>query len=179
MIKQRKRKRYKKKNPELQKVVENILSKIDHNNKIEFEYISDGSYAEIYKFNLKSNKLVDNKILKSGNYVLKIFRDPAKDKEINQLTKFSNYGLIPKIFIINKNFIIMKFIEGKTLWKFIEINDSFNRIIFLKIERLIQKYHQLGFVHGDLHPDNILITNKINVYFIDPDIYYQVDEDYD
>lgn len=77
----------------------------------------------------------------------------------------------------------MKYIEGMTLKSITKINtindwiiesslytfDELNTIL-LNVVKLLKKWHRLGFAHGDLHSDNIMISKSGNVYLIDPKI---------
>lgn len=165
----------KRKNPELESEVREILS--DFGENIKFKYLSKGSYAKTYYFVIK-----DSEYLKSGEYVIKYFVDPEdymSNLEINYLKKLSKYGLIPEIFYINKKFIVMKYIRGVALDSFLK-TDSLGRTvsdelsvddinsILTKVAKLIRHWHKLGFSHNDLHDGNILITESGKIYLIDP-----------
>jgi tRNA A-37 threonylcarbamoyl transferase component Bud32 len=166
----------KRKNPELELEAENISKELDLN--VDFKYISEGFFAETFYFKLLKNKLIRNIILKPDEYILKIFKNDLEkynaakpnNYELNRLKLLSKYGLIPKIYIIDKNFIIMKYIKGITLKEYLQNieNYSLTEKILFKIEYIIEKWHDLGFVHGDLYDKNILITNTDKIYFIDP-----------
>lgn len=176
MIKRKvKPKARKRKNPELESEVKEILFGFGEN--IKFKYLSKGSYAKTYYFVIK-----DSEYLKSGEYVIKYFVDPEdymSDLEINYLKKLSKYGLIPEIFYIDKKYIIMKYIRGVALDSFLKTNslghtvsdklsvDELN-LILTKVAKLIKHWHKLGFSHNDLHDGNILITESGKIYLIDP-----------
>lgn len=167
-----KTKKIRKCNPYLQSKVEDILNEIDPKNKIEFEFIAEGQCGEIYKFKLLRITKIENVMLFPNEYVLKIFKDgdEISKSEIKWLTQLSDNNLIPKIYIINSDFIIMKYINSKTIWDSIQDNFTLDDylIILEKIKILLLKWHSLGFAHGDLHQRNILITKNLEVYFIDP-----------
>lgn len=186
MIKQRKRnpsikklpRKRKRKNPDYD-IIEILESLEPHEENIPFESISEGDYGETYAFEIYSRKILpDSTVLKPGKYLIKRFFNfdgHISNEEIKYLEKLSNYGLIPKIYFANKYFVIMKYIKSTTLKECLD-NDSLSRLQISKIvERLyflIDKWHKLGFVHGDLQNfKNILIT-KNKVYLIDPSINY-------
>lgn len=181
MIKKKVKARRKKKiNPYLQFQAENILNELDPKNKIDFKFIGEGSYGETYLFKLDQNKLFQNTILKPGKYILKVFKECKEEdielpssSEIKYLTKLSKYGLIPEIYIMTKEFNIMKYIEGVDFCDYSDfffkknIPPNIDRIVN-NIEKLIQTWHKLGFAHGDLACSNILISKNNRVFFIDP-----------
>jgi predicted Ser/Thr protein kinase len=173
MIKKKvKAKKVSKRNPYLQFQAENILNELDPKNKIDFKFIGEGSYGEVYYFELKQNKIFQNVILKPGNYIIKVFKRFTSTEEIKYLEKLSKYGLIPKIFIINKKFSIMKYIESKTFLEFEENNrhnKNLMKKLFENVINMLQKWHELGYSHGDLDRRNILVSNNYKIYFIDPD----------
>jgi RIO-like serine/threonine protein kinase len=166
----------KRKNPYLESNAEKILNELDPATKINFEFIGEGKFGETYLFQLNQNKLFQNIVLKPGKYILKIFKEdmetsidlPSKE-EIKNIIDLSKYGLIPKVYVINKNFEIMKFVNGEHLNNIFKIRKVRTIQLLTKIENLIQKWHSLGFYHGDLNPRNILVTTENKVYFIDPD----------
>jgi predicted Ser/Thr protein kinase len=174
-VKAKARKVKKCKNPKLSTKVRHILNDISYpDNEIEFKFIGEGMFGESYYFELTKNKYYLNTIIKPGEYILKVFKSefdlylPSPDiEELDYLKLLSKYGLIPKIFIITKKFMIMKFIEGTPMIDY-TINEIINHDVVPKIEKLIKKWHELGFAHGDLKADNILITKNYKIYLIDP-----------
>lgn len=68
--------------------------------------------------------------------------------------------------------LLMDWVEGENLDKYIYNNKYDGR----KLSSLVQKFHELSkwllaqpFAHGDLKPDNIIVTNKGNLVLIDYD----------
>lgn len=176
MIKRKKQKR----NPELQKKANNILRDLDAEN---IKYLAEGNYAEVYKFSIEFPTIIRKIKLNSGTYVLKLIKlneTSALDlKEIKYLQKLSKLGLIPKIYVITDDFVIMKYIEGDTLLDLIHILPSDElEIALLNLGDVVQKWHDSGFIHGDLHLKNIMLDQDLNVHLIDPMIYTKsLDED--
>lgn len=148
------------------------------NNSISSEYLDSGAHAEIYKFKTDRKIVIATKILPPGEYILKLLKSEYlywKPKQIDYLIKLSKYGLIPKIFIITKNYFIGRYINGYT---FLEIKEKYERDeitsekyleIDDKIEHLIYIWKELKFYHNDLHDENILVSRDLkHVYLIDP-----------
>lgn len=162
MIK-RKVKKSKRKNPYLQHEAKEFLRNLDPD--INFKFIGEGNFGETYYFKTNHNILYRNIVLKPNQYILKIYTDSPSSSEIQYLIKLSKYGLIPKIYYINYYFAIMKYIEGETLWDY---GPKTPPEFSLKLKKLIKKWHELGFAHGDISDTNILVTESGKIYLIDP-----------
>ncbi len=167
-VKKIKRKR---KNPHL-----NDIDDFINDNSVKFEYITRGGEGIIYYFKLNKLLRLNNILLKPSEYSLKIYNNKftqnnyegLSPKKILKLELLSKYGLIPKIHIITKKYIISKYIHGITVSDFQIEYPEYMDEINNKIEKLLKIWDKLGFVHDDLSEDNILVSNKGSVYFIDP-----------
>lgn len=181
------KKKQKRKNPKLKYEIEEILSNFYPNsNDIKIEYIDKGLHAHTFKIKLDSKKIYNNTVLFPDTYVLKTLLEPSDSdhrldrevwkpitiKGINRLKILSKYGLIPKIYYIDKYVIIMKYINGVSLQRLLDSSNKLHWKEYFKIinraNELRLKWKELGFQHGDLHDGNILITNSGKIYFIDP-----------
>lgn len=151
------------------------------NNSISFQYLNHGRYANIYEFKTNKKIVIATKILLPGEYILKVLKSENhywKSGQIDYLAKLSKYGLIPKIFIITKNYFIGKYINGYTLLEIKEkyehdeiTNEEYSKIDE-KLDHLIYIWRELKFRHDDLHDENILISKDLkHVYIIDPTPY--------
>lgn len=154
---------------------EDILNKLKENLFIEnIKLIGEGSYSRVYYFYLNRRSFILNDILlDKGEYAIKIllFKSSLNDTHtIKELKLMSNYGIIPKIFYIDINCIIMKYIKGLTLKEFRKKYPDYPMSdIYNKIENLRQVWWKVGkFEHGDMHGGNVLITENMKVYLIDP-----------
>jgi len=147
-------------------------------NSIYFRWLDQGFYSDVYQFKTDKKLVLNTKILNSGEYVLKIMKSSTyhwRTDEIEYLEKLSKYGLIPKIFIITKSYLISKFIDGYTYseikekYHYGEITEEDFLEINHKIDYLTSVWYKLNFNHRDLHDGNIMISKNFNkVYFIDP-----------
>lgn len=171
------------------KKVENVanINSIDDAKKIltkfkpsKIKFISKGEEGKVYYFIVKNSKH-----LQDGKYILKIFKmqklknnrksNLIKDLcSINYLKNLSKLNLIPKIYFINRNYIIMEYVNAKSLsnitnniFKIKKLDKKFLSEILNKIENELKIWWKLNLAHGDLHEDNILVSNK-RVYLIDP-----------
>lgn len=138
----------------------NILSAIKN-----YKYLTEGSEGIIYYFSTKSDMEINKIIIPPGKYIIKIYKYPnditfAYLKLLNDL---SRKNLIPKIFVNTEKYMIQSYINGNIL----NIK-SLNKNLLRKIENLLTEWHNLGFYHGDLCPQNILVSNKNEIFFIDP-----------
>lgn len=146
-------------------------------NADDFEFIINGADGEIFYFIIYSKISIENINLLPNEYILKIFRRGLSENILEHFIKLSNFKLIPRIFVLNSVFIIMQYIEGITLNKYLEnmklkitigFNTNLTKLqIYEKIKKLLDKYHSLNLTHNDLNPYNILIS-KNDVFFIDP-----------
>lgn len=138
-----------------------------------FNLIGRGKEGPVYYFKLIQRSFILNDIfLDKGEYAIKILTGRHKyNKEvIDQLKLMSNYGVIPKIYYIDHNSIIMKYINGITLrdFKLRYPNYSLTEIN-KRVEELEKIWWDVGkFVHMDICDRNILITENMKVYLIDP-----------
>lgn len=150
-------------------------------NSIYFKKIGEGDYGRVYRFKLDNKIILNSKILLLGDYTLKLLKysdDYYNINQIDYLTKLSKYGLIPKIFIITKNYTISKFIDGYTFdevkYMYYDDNKISQKVwlnIIKKREYILDIWDKLGFNHGDHHNNNILVSKDFNhVYFIDPNV---------
>lgn len=178
------------KNPHLYDIREYLLD----NSKI-FKYLSKGNEAFTYYFkldksliikgnNLKSQFLKVN-ILKPGSYVLKLYDKYAylNYEAIKWFIILSNYGLIPKIYIINTTYIIMDYIEGHTMDYLYEnypkhLHPKIYKNIEEKIKALDKVWKKLLkdnydlIISRDFGFGNIIVSEDFNnVYIIDPIIF--------
>jgi tRNA A-37 threonylcarbamoyl transferase component Bud32 len=147
-------------------------------NKIKCKLIKKG-HNPVCILTVKTIKVVDDITLMSGKYILKnITKEKISNKDINLLKSLSDSKLIPKIYFIDKNKIIMDYFDGITLQEYLKrykLSEKLNQ----KIRKLVFKWHRLGYAHGDLAllfssktnklvgAENLLISDK-EIILIDP-----------
>ncbi len=159
----------KKKNPHLYDIEKYIGE-----NSSKFKYLSSGTEGDAYYFKLTKSIIVNTEIIKSGEYILKVYSYDLQPKQINEFIKLSKYGVIPKIHAITKRYIIMKYIDGSLYYYFKKEHPEKLGLINEKIDYLIEIWDKLGLKHGDLSEGNIIIGKNNSVYFIDPRLISEV-----
>ena len=165
------RKKKRRKNPE--KDILEILNSLSSSEKKSIHKIGQGTFGETYRFTINHNIVIDNVSLSPNTYLIKRnIKDKLSINEINRLIKISNYNLIPKIYVINSDFIIMEYIPSNTLHYLINQNQisDLKALDYLKlIRKLISNWHKKGLCHGDLrNMSNFLISKNGKVAIIDP-----------
>lgn len=168
------------------------LNEFEDTFRVPFFEFDTGGNANTYKFTISKSFFVFETNLKPGNYVLKLFRKPnrfdmyndldhpfhtsSKDC-IKKLIALSDLKLIPKIYIIQDNFIIMEYIDGIILSKSgIRFEPlEFRKIVFEKLEKTLFDWHRNHLYCGDLDGDNIILGKDQNVYIIDPSCNNHID----
>lgn len=124
-----------------------------------------------------------------GDTATKIYVDngdvdiSAKERKVKKLIRFSQKNSsIEAIFPEESIYIdgqfagyTMRFVKNaKTLQEALnstnsKLGEERRAKIVIKIAETIEKIHNAGFIIGDLHLNQILITNSYNIYFIDTD----------
>lgn len=179
------------KNPHLNDIEEFIKQ-----NSIYFEPLEPGGEAYTYLFQTDKTLILNANLLYPNVYVLKVYHfDYQKRmygenfsglslKKINKFLELSNYGLIPKIYTITKKYIIMDYVEGKTLRQIKKEYGPGSAIVrkitdrISKLEDIWRGKLKLERVVPDRGNDgNFIVANGFEtakqpkVYIIDPRIY--------
>lgn len=151
----------------------NIGRKLDDRYEIT-ELIGEGGMADVYKaIDTMENKIVAVKILKKefaeNEEFLRRFRNESKAIALlshQNIVKVFDVGFSDEI-----QFIVMEYIDGITLKKYIEEQkvlswkDSVHFII--QILRALQHAHKKGIVHRDIKPQNIMMLDDGTIKVMD------------
>lgn len=130
--------------------IEKILKK-DHRSYV---------FTFIYQNKLYVYKEPIEKNTRKWQRFLAIFRGGESKREFKQMQKINSLGFKTATPIFyEKNFLVYEYVDGRK--PFINENE-----INLVVEEL-KKIHSKGFLHGDSHLANFLITNKNEIYIID------------
>lgn len=138
------------------------------------EKIGEGGMAEVYKAKCHLlNRFVAVKILKEEYSRDKEFVDKFK-AEAAAAGSISHNNIV-NIYDVgsqdNVNYIVMEYVNGKTLKELIIQNGrlDYNRAIDISIQiaKALECAHKTGIVHRDIKPQNILVTDDGNVKVTD------------
>lgn len=130
------------------------------------EKIGEGGMGIVYKARCTLlNRFVAVKILKAGLNDSEDFMARFK-REANSVASLSHQNIV-SIYDVgsenNVNFIVMEYIDGKTLKQIIKervrLSPSNTLDIALQIAKALKCAHENNIIHRDIKPDNILITD--------------------
>ncbi len=138
------------------------------------EKIGEGGMGTVYKAKCHLlNRFVAVKILKTVLNSDEEFIDRFK-KEGTSIAKLSHLNIVNIYDVCSEgliNFIVMEYINGKTLKQLIKENGrlSFEKTlnIVLQITEALECVHKNNIIHRDIKPDNIMITEDNIVKVMD------------
>ena len=131
------------------------------------EKVGEGGMAVVYKARCnKLNRFVAVKILKSEYNDNEDIVDKFK-KEATAIATLSDNNIVNVLDVgcqDNVNYIVMEFVDGKTLK---DVIDDFGKMnydtaitIAIQVARALDCAHRNGIVHRDIKPQNILVTES-------------------
>lgn len=170
----------KRKNPIVNK--NDILNVVD-----DYKLLKSDDYASVYKIIIRNPIKIGPMRLFPGKYIYKIEKDEFKNKHKIRLSELSELHLIPKIYLIHNNYYIQEYIDSISLRNYLKLEKPSKKekeVLFSKILRVFNIWHSLGYGHGDINSNNIVIDSYNNPHFIDPfvnpdynKLYYLDDDD--
>ena len=75
--------------------------------------------------------------------------------------------IVPRLFEVGENYIVMEYIEGVSLWKYISNKKEISFDISKKIISLLKEMKRLGFTRIDSSLRHIIVTNDGSLKAID------------
>ncbi|MDR7080250.1 RIO-like serine/threonine protein kinase [Neobacillus niacini] len=88
-------------------------------------------------------------------------------KESEALKATQDSPIVPKLYEVGENYVVMEYIEGPTLEQYLEAKGIITEGITSKILSLIQEMKRLNFARLDPRLRNILVTNQEELKIID------------
>lgn len=138
------------------------------------EQIGVGGMSYVYKaFDSKKKKIVAIKILKEelaidDEFVKKFKSEALACKDIRHENVISAYDVVDEG---NIHYIVMEYIEGTTLNKYIKqkgkLSNEETINISLQVAKGIKAAHKKGIIHRDIKPQNIVINDNGTVKITD------------
>lgn len=136
-----------------------------------FKKLGVGSYGEVrLGIHKETNEKVAIKICR-GQTSMSMLNNEAEILQLLPHQYFPKY-IDYRIDEANcRSFLIMEYIEGKTLDSFLEIDENLTEEksieIIKSLANAVGECHELGIVHRDIKPHNVMITSAGEVKLID------------
>lgn len=129
-------------------------------NTINFAASADATQARF-------DRARNSRLSKHGNRVLKVAKPGQIEREFEMLQRARAAGInVPHAIQIDDCTLSLQFIpNGQTLFDYID-HGKLTKGILEKVKRELIKFWNAGFVHGDLHCNNILINEETQEVFV-------------
>lgn len=131
-------------------------------NTIEFQATADNTQCRF-------DRARNSKLTMYNGRVLKVAKVGQIEREYDMLTQARAAGVkAPHAHLVDDHTLSLQFIpNGQTLFDYLS-HGKLTKGIMNKVKRELAKFWAAGFVHGDLHLNNILINEETEeVYIID------------
>ena len=131
-------------------------------NTIQFEASAEATQ-------LRFDRARNSKLVMNGNRVLKTAKPGQIERELDMLTQAKAAGInVPHAKEVDPRTLSLQFVpNGQTLFDYIN-HKKLNKALLNKVIVELKKFWAAGFVHGDLHMNNVLINEVTQeVYIID------------
>jgi serine/threonine protein kinase len=148
--------------------------------------VGEGGMAEIYQGRHKRNgQIVALKVLRpqfsEDPVVLKRFRqefDAARKLQHANMVQVLDFGSEG-----SSHYLVMEYVDGMTLWDLIDKRKRLPEAeavgVITQVGQALHEAHQLGLIHRDIKPDNILITSDRRVKLADLGLVKDIDNGLD
>lgn len=131
---------------------ENNIEVVD--NPTSYPLIGTGKHGAVFKI--------------SSDQCVKIYTKPKNVlRESDALKTAQDSSMVPKLYEVGENYIIMEYIEGPTLQDYLQEKGSITQEITQKILSLIQEMKRLNFVRVDPKLKQVIVTKEEEFRVID------------
>lgn len=104
----------------------------------------------------------------SSDQCVKIYTKPKNVlRESEALKTAENSPIVPKLYEVGDNYIIMEYIEGPTLMEYLETKGNITEDITQKLLSLILEMKRLNFVRVDPKLKQVIVTSGEELRIID------------
>jgi predicted Ser/Thr protein kinase len=123
-------------------------------NPTELKLIDKGAHGAVFR--------IDN------NRCVKIYADKHNaEKEATTYRRGQGSEIIPKLYEVGDNYIIIEYLKGETLWKHLSHKREISYELAQKIVNLLKEMKRLGFTRIDSSMRHIFITDGQKLKVID------------
>lgn len=111
-------------------------------------------------------------IIRNDNEINKVFVKKIKNlNEYHVLKKVAHLDLAPKVLELrteqDNHLLICEYIQGMTLKELLlnyrSPSDKFINVFKKKLMRAIDRLHEIGVIHGNIKPSNVIINDGIKL----------------
>ncbi|MEI5909326.1 kinase [Bacillus spongiae] len=119
-----------------------------------FSPIGDGKDGKIYKLSQK----------KCVKYY---FHEETQQKELQALQTGQSSPIFPRLYEYGDNYIVMEYVQGISLARYLKHNRTMNKELTLKILNVLEELKRVGFNRWDTEVRHMLINIKGEFKVID------------
>ncbi len=111
-------------------------------------------------------------VFQEGNYEEILHKYLEEAKRLSKLNQVQGIVSIRDFFYANNTaYIIMEYIEGISIKEFVEKNGPMSEKVILEmmlpVLNALEQVHDIGLIHRDISPDNIMLTKNNNLVLVD------------
>lgn len=126
---------------------EKKVNKVKVNNPTDYKLIGKGEHGAVFKL--------------SPEKCVKIYaKNKIASMEADAYRRIQGSSLAPKLYEIGPNYIIIEYIEGEKLYKYLRKKGEISKSITRQIIFLLEEMERLGFLELDIALQNVIVTKK-------------------
>jgi len=130
-----------------------------------YSFIDQGCVDELIQ--ARFDRARNSKLVLSNNRVIKRAKVGQTEREYEMLTRAAERGVVvPHVKQVDEQTLSIQFLPcGETLWDYMQ-HGKLTKSLLAKVKSALHKMWNAGIVHGDLHINNIMISEG-KIYIID------------